>query len=433
MCTYKQRDSNDVPATSADTMNKGICDLPLSPYRVLDLTDEKGYLCGKILGDLGADVIKVEPPCGDAGRKNRPFYHNIPDKNKSLYFLAYNTNKRSITLNIETSDGHDIFQKLGKTADFLIESYNPGYMDKIGLGYSVLKAANPRIIMVSITPFGQNGPYKDWKASDIVLIAMGGLSHITGSPDRPPARVCVDQAYPVASVHAAMGAMIAHYYREATGNGQHVDVSMQESVVLSALTVPQAWDLQRFIWPREGAYLSRSGKRVRHLWPCKDGYIAWRIFGGGLGIKTRALVDWMENEGQAGELVEVNWQKMDYLTVPLEKFYRWQELFGNFFKTHTKAELCREALARGIVLIPASTPRDLLADPQLESRDYWQEIYYPELDTNIKYPGALYKSSEIEWEFLHAPSIGEHNREIYEGELGFTEETLSILKQGGVI
>jgi benzylsuccinate CoA-transferase BbsE subunit len=414
-------------------MNKETRVLPLSPYRVLDLTNEKGYFCGKILADLGADVIKIEPPEGDSGRNVGPFYHGQEDKEKSLFFFAYNTNKRSITLNIETRQGQEILKRLAKTADFVIESFDPGYVDKIGLGYAVLKDVNPRVIMVSITPFGQDGPYKDWKASDIVAIAMGGLSHITGSPDRPPARVSVDQAHVIAGAQGAMGAMIAHYYREATGKGQHVDTSTQESVVLSALTVPQAWDLQKFIWPREGAYLSRARKRVRHLWPCKDGYIAWRLFGGGLGVKTRALVEWMESEGQADELAEVNWRQMDLLTVPEEKFYHWQELFGKFFKTHTKAELCREALARGIVLIPASTPRDLLSDPQLEARDYWKEVDYPELRTTITCPGALYKSSEIEWEFRRAPLMGEHNREIYEEEFGFTKERLAMLKQSGII
>jgi len=414
-------------------MNKETRDLPLSPYRVLDLTSEKGYFCGKILADLGADVIKIEPPEGDPGRNVGPFYHGQQDKEKSLLFFAYNTNKRGITLNLQTHEGQEIFKRLAKTADFVIESFHPGYMDKIGLGYSVLKDVHPRVIMVSITPFGQHGPYKDWKASDIVAIAMGGLSHITGSPDRPPARVSVDQAYVIAGTQGAMGAMIAHYYREATGKGQYVDTSTQESVVLSALTVPQAWDLQKFIWPREGAFMSRARKRVRHLWPCKDGYIAWRLFTGGLGVKTRAMVDWMKSQGKAGELAEINWQKLDLLTVPEGKFYHWQELFGEFFKTHTKAELCREALARGIVLIPASTPKDLLADSQLEARGYWEEVEHPELGTTLTYPGALYKSTEVEWKFRRAPLIGEHNREIYEGELGFTEERLAAFKQSGVI
>jgi len=407
--------------------------LPLSPYRVLDLTNEQGYFCGKILADLGADVLKVEPPGGDPGRDAGPFFHGIRDREKSLLFFAYNANKRSITLNIEATDGQEIFKKLVTSADFLIESSAPGHLGKLGLDYPVLKGLHPRLIVVSITPFGQTGPRKDWKGSDIVGIAMGGLSHITGSPDRPPARVCVDQTHMMAGAQAAMGAMIAHYHRQATGTGQHVDTSAQECVVLSALTVPQAWDLQKFVWPREGAYMSRGRKRVRHLWPCKDGYIAWRVFGGGLGVKTRALVEWMDTEGQAGELKEVDWQQMDLLTVSAEKFYHWQELFGRFFRTHTKSELCKEALARGIVLIPASTPKDLLEDPQLEARDYWEEVDYPELDATITYPGALYKSTEIDWKFQRAPFIGEHNKEIYEGELGFTKEKLAALKQGGIV
>jgi crotonobetainyl-CoA:carnitine CoA-transferase CaiB-like acyl-CoA transferase len=400
---------------------------------VLDLTNDQGYFCGKILADLGADVIKVEPPGGDPGRDIGPFYKDVPDREKSLFFSAYNTNKKSITLNIETSEGQEIFRRLAATADFVIESFAPGTLDRIGLGYAALKALRPRIILVSITPFGQTGPRRNWKGSDIVGIAMGGLSHITGSPDRPPARVCVDQTHMMAGAQAAMGAMIAHHRREATGTGQHVDTSAQECVVVSALTVPQAWDLQKFVWPREGAYMSRGRKRVRHLWPCKDGYIAWRVFGGGLGVKTRALVEWMDTEGQAGELKEVDWQQMDLLTVSSERFYHWQELFGQFFKTRTKAELCREALARGIVLIPASTPGDLLEDPQLEARGYWERVDHPEWNATFTYPGALYKSSEIEWRFRRAPLIGEHNGEVYGKEFGFTEERLSRLEKDGVI
>jgi len=405
----------------------------LSPYRVLDVTNDQGYFCGKILADLGADVIKVEPPGGDPGRNIGPFFHDIPDREKSLYFFAYNTNKRSITLNIEAREGQDIFRRLVRTSDFVVESFAPGYMNKFGLGYSILKEINPRLIMISITPFGQTGPRKDWKGPDIVEIAMGGLSHITGSPDRPPARVCVDQAHVIAGAQAAMGAMIAHYYREATGKGQHVDTSTQESVVLSALTVPQAWDLQKFIWPRAGGFLPRSGKRVRHLWPCKDGYVAWRIFGGGLGVKTRALVEWMDSEGQAEDLTKVDWEKMDYLTVSIEEFDRWQSIFAKFFKSHTKTELCGEALARGIVLFPASTPRDLMEDPQLKDRDYWDKVDHPELGEPIRYPGALYKSTGISWGKRRAPLIGEHNGEVYEKELGFSDLTVKVLEETGVI
>ena len=167
-------------------MDKKTGGLPLSPYRALDLTNDKGYFCGKILADLGADVIKIEPPEGDPGRKIGPFYHDLPDKEKSLYFFAYNTNKRSITLNIEAPDGQEIFKKLVKTADWVIENYPPGYMDKLGLGYAVLEKINPRVILVSITPFGQTGPYKDRPGYDFMAQGMGGMMSITGERDDLP-------------------------------------------------------------------------------------------------------------------------------------------------------------------------------------------------------------------------------------------------------
>jgi crotonobetainyl-CoA:carnitine CoA-transferase CaiB-like acyl-CoA transferase len=416
-----------------ENLAEKINNLPLAPYRVLDLSTERGYVCGKILAELGAEVIKIEPPGGDPGRNSGPFYHDLPDKNKSLFFSAYNTNKKGITLNIETIDGQAILKRLVKTADFVIESFDPGYLDKLGLGYSSLKHLNSRMVMVSITPFGQTGPRKNWKASDITEVAMSGLSHITGSPERPPVRISIDQSLVVAGYQAAMGAMIAHYYAQSTRKGQQVDTSIQESLLISALTVPQSWDLQKFIWPREGAFLSRSGKKIRYLWLCKDGYISWRIFGGGLGVKTRALVEWMESEGKAGELSRVEWTKMDYLSTPIETFYRWQNIFYNFFKTHTKEELCQKALDKGIVLLPASTTNDLLHDKQLVARNFWQEVKHDELGSTLVYAGSSFKSSEYSTELTRAPLIGEHNCEIYEKELSYSGEELAILKRGGVI
>ena len=147
----------------------------LAPYRVLDLTDDKGFYCGQLLGSLGADVIKIERPGGDPARNIGPFFHDIPDPEKSLFWLALNSNKRGITLNIEAANGKEIFKRLVKTADVVVESSAPGYMDKLGLGYSELEKINPGVVMTSITPFGQTGPYRDYKASDLVCWAMGGL------------------------------------------------------------------------------------------------------------------------------------------------------------------------------------------------------------------------------------------------------------------
>ncbi|HJX35875.1 MAG TPA: CoA transferase, partial [Dehalococcoidales bacterium] len=171
----------------------------MSGYRVLDLTNENGYLCGKILGDMGADVIKIEPPRGDSGRKIGPFYRQVPDMEKSLYWYAYNLNKRGITLDIETEDGRQILSRLIKKADFLIESYPTGYLDKLGLTFAKIHELNPRIVMTSITPFGRTGPYKDYKGSDLVVMAMSGLMYITGDPDTAPLRISFPQAFLLAS------------------------------------------------------------------------------------------------------------------------------------------------------------------------------------------------------------------------------------------
>ena len=158
----------------------------LGCYRALDLTDEKGFLCGRLLGDMGVDVIKVEQPGGDPARNIGPFYHNIPHAEKSLNWFVFNANKRGITLNLETADGQDIFKRLVGTTDFVIESFPPGYMDGLGLSYTALSEINPGVIIASITPFGQDGPYKDYKTSDLVSMAMSGLVYNSGDPDRPP-------------------------------------------------------------------------------------------------------------------------------------------------------------------------------------------------------------------------------------------------------
>jgi crotonobetainyl-CoA:carnitine CoA-transferase CaiB-like acyl-CoA transferase len=197
----------------------------LEDCRVLDLSNELGFLCGKILGDLGADVIKVEPPGGDPSRNIGPFYKDIPHPEKSLYWFAYNNNKRGITLNIETNDGRELFKRLIKTADIVVESFAPGYMDGLGLGYSVLsQMTDEKIIMTSITPFGQDGPYRNYKASDIGIMAMSGSMYLLGDPDRPPVRTSIPVSYMWTGAYAALGTLMAFFHRQMTGKGQLVDV-----------------------------------------------------------------------------------------------------------------------------------------------------------------------------------------------------------------
>ncbi|MFC2051722.1 CaiB/BaiF CoA transferase family protein, partial [Chloroflexota bacterium] len=273
----------------------------LSPYRVLDLTDKKGLLCGKLLGDLGADVIKIEKPGGDPARNIGPFYHDEPDSEKSLFWFAFNTSKRGITLDIETADGQEMFKRLLKSADLVVESFPPGYMDKLGLGYSDLERINPGIIMVSITPFGQTGPYKDYKASDITAWAMGGQMYSWGNADRPPVRISHPfQAYLHAAGEGAVGALMALHHRETTGEGQHVDVSIQESIVQLTYKITNAWDLNKVIQRRERNVLapSSSNFHITQTWPCKNGYVYWQFFNDERARRmNQPLVNWMDSEG----------------------------------------------------------------------------------------------------------------------------------------
>jgi crotonobetainyl-CoA:carnitine CoA-transferase CaiB-like acyl-CoA transferase len=407
-------------------------------YRALDLTDEKGSLCGKLLADLGADVIKVETPGGDPSRKIGPFWHDMPHLEKSLNWFAFNANKRGITLDIETSDGKEIFRKLVKTANFVIESFSPGYMDELGLGYAELNRINPKIIMTSISPFGQKGPYAHFKSSDLVCMAMGGLMYITGEPDRPPVRVSVPQAYLHASVEAASGTVMAQYYCQRTGRGQHVDVSIQESVVHCLANARTFWVLNRRIVERGGIYIrwqSAIGAGQRIIYECQDGYITFVVYGGTVGEKSnQALIEWMKAENAAPQfLLEENWAALDMPKVTQEKFDQFADAFGNFFRRFTKAEILSEFYRRGIMGYPVSTAKDVLNSSQLEAREFWANIEHPELGTTMDYPGAFVKMSETPLcVSRRAPLIGEHNEEIYQ-EFGYSKEDLGILKQASVI
>src|SRR5216684_2195321 len=205
----------------------------LSPYRVLDLTTERGLLCGQMLADMGADVIKIEPPGGSSGRQIGPFYKDQPHPNRSLYWWAYNRNKRSITLDIERDEGRDLFRRLVERADFLIESHSPGYLSERDLGFADLARLNPSLIYVSITPFGQDGPKATYADSDLIIMAAGGPLILAGDADRPPVRLCVPQAYLHASADAAVAALAAHHERMRSGLGQYVDVAAVQSVAMA--------------------------------------------------------------------------------------------------------------------------------------------------------------------------------------------------------
>jgi crotonobetainyl-CoA:carnitine CoA-transferase CaiB-like acyl-CoA transferase len=410
----------------------------LDSIRVLDLTDHKGYLCGRMLGDLGADVIKIEKPGGDPGRRTGPFYQDTPHPEKSLYWYAYNANKRSITLDIESRDGIVLFKKLISTADAIIESFTPGYMDRIGLGYEALCEVNSRVVLTSISPFGQVGPYSHFECSDIVLMAMGGYMFTCGEPDRPPVRIGFPQAYLFAGAEAAAGTLMALYHCQGTGEGQHVDISVQHSVTGTSSSVVTAfWYLQGMILPRAGQYRVGfgPGMRQRQLWPCKDGFISFQIYGGIVGAKSnRILTQWMDSEGYADNfLKEIDWENLSMEDTSQEMMDRIESSIAKFFLIHTKAELEEEALIRDIMLYPVNTIGDLLRNPQLRARKFWAEVEHPELNCSITYPGGWARCSDYDIKIKRAPLIGEHNVEIYQRELGLSEVELLALRGAGTI
>jgi crotonobetainyl-CoA:carnitine CoA-transferase CaiB-like acyl-CoA transferase len=415
---------------------------PLNDYRILDLADHKGVYCGKVLADLGADVIKIEKPGGDATRNIGPFYRNVPHAERSFYWWAYNTSKRGITLKIESSDGRDIFMKLVKTADVVVESFPPGYMERLALGYAELSKINPRIIVTSVSPFGQTGPYKDWKADDLVGWAMAGQAYVTGDNDRPPCQVSFPHSYLIAGCHAASATLAALYYRENSGEGQHIDVSMQESVLWTTLLLVQFWDMMKLNLFRAGSRRSMGTALFRLAFPCKDGYVGFLIAGGQLAsISMPPLIEWMAEERMLGAFEDKkdweakDWtQKVDAMALTQEVVDAWEDSIIKFFASKTKAEIYEKAREEGMIIYPVSTAKDLAENAQLKYRDFYVEVEHPELGEAITYLGSPYRMTESPWRISRrAPLIGEHNQEIYEKELGLSKENVRLLKEAGVI
>ena len=410
----------------------------LAPYRVLDLTDERGLLAGKILADLGADVVQIEPPGGNPARNIGPFYGDDPQPEKSLFWWAYAANKRSITLDLEQKGGQALLKKMVAEADFLVESFVPGYLDTLGLGYDLLAEINPKLVMVSITPFGQDGPYSNYQATDIVGMALGGFMYLTGDDDRAPIRISFPHFYLHGGAAGATAAMLAHTYRITSGQGQYVDVSCQQAVAKTLAHAPQIWDIEGAILKRMGVYRQTSGEnRVRINWPCKDGYVNYMVQGGSVAYSTRALLEWMKEDSfDTADLDAIDWEKMGYGAITPELMDQLGGPLGDFFKGHTRAELVQGSLDRRILLFPVATPSALQDHPQLEARGYFKELEHPELGATVQYPGAFVKSGDggdIAGIYRRPPLIGEHNTVILQGELGITGSELESLKRSGVI
>ncbi len=409
----------------------------LRPYRVLDLTDENGLLAARILADLGADTIVIEPPGGNHARNLGPFYHDIPNPEKSLMWFALNTNKRGITLDIRTEDGKRLLRELVKTADFLFESWSPGYMESLGLGYEDLKTINPRLVMTSITPFGQTGPWRAYKGSDLVEMSLGGLVYLSGEPGQQPLRIPVPQIFFHAGSWAASGAMMALMARYSTGEGQHVDVSMLEAAAWSNYSSAEWWSYSpKKLLKREGTWRQQGLSRMRLIFDCKDGYVLMFLLGGTMAtVGEYRMVEWMEAEGKCPDWLRgFDWQNLDVANVDQTFFDNLAEAVAPFLLDKTKKQLFDWAMENELFLAPVNATGDLLDNPQLKSREFWRELEHDELGETITYPGPFVKMSETPVTVRHrAPLIGEHNRAIYHDELGLSVEELIALKQAGVI
>ncbi|MBN1615603.1 MAG: CoA transferase, partial [Deltaproteobacteria bacterium] len=329
------------------------------------------------------------------------------------------------------------------------ETFRPGYLEDIGLGYDVLKAINPRIILTSITPFGQTGPYRDFEGCDLVAQAMGGLMHCLGFPDDPPCMIGGSQSLYCGSIEGALGTVMALYVREDTGEGQQVDVSCQEAVLICMETAMQHFDMRGEIKTRiarETAIVPGIG-----MYPCADGHVFAYVVPGA-GATWDVIVDWLDSEGKAGDLKDPKWQEvwdviadfkklvgllndMPKFMEMLQKFTYVNERMIDMLGPKTKKQIFEETASRRIMICPAQNAKDLLESPQLEALKFFVDVEHPELGMTVKYPGAYcYEIAGAPWRISRRPPlIGEHNDEIYVKELGLTKAQLALLKGQGAI
>ncbi len=397
-------------------------DKALSGIKVLDLTHYiAGPYCTKLLADYGAEVIKIERPgIGDGSRRLGPFYGDDPHPEKSGFFLSLNTNKTGITLNLKSRAGLKILKELVRDSDILVENFSPGVMERLGLDYESLEKINPNLVMTSISNFGQSGPYRDFKMSELVADAMGGWMMVVGDPERNPLKPGGSQSQFVSGLFGAVGTMTAFFGREEKGIGQHIDISLMESVLFIQMNITSTYSyhehitkrIGNIVWPPPGSIL-----------PCRDGYI------GVIAVTTsqwEALCDWMERPDMK--------EDPNFLT-SFDRTENYDLLIANlipWLAEHDAEELFREGQKRRIPMaIPASSEM-LLASPHLKERGYFVEVDHP-VTGKVIYPGAQVKMGDLPYELKPAPLLGEHNQEICCGRLGYSKEDLVKLREQGVI
>jgi len=395
----------------------------LSPYRVLDLTTNTSAAAGAILADLGADVIAVEPPTGSPLRQQGPFRYDQPDVEHSLPWWAYSRNKRSVAIDLASPAGRDQFLRLVATADVVLDSFPAGYLDSLGLGHSALSARRPEIITASITPFGETGPKANWQATDLTVWASSGAHFITGDDDRAPVQVSMPQAFLHAGAEAAVAVLVALAARARDGLGQHVDVSAQAAAMMATQSVILAPAWNDLPIGRVGGGLKFGPLFVRFVYPCKDGYVnITLLFGNVLGPFTRRLMEWMHEEGFIDEAtLNKDWISYVQMLVsgqePVSEFLRVMQAIESFTRSHTKEELFRGTFERHVLVVPVSTPADILRSEQLEARGYWQRLAHPVANELATFPGPFARFSESPIEYRRRPPRLDEHAADFEPEL----------------
>ena len=393
----------------------------LSGVKVIDLTHHiAGPYATKLLADFGADVLKIERPGGDPARRLPPFFHDEPDADKSLPFLYLNTNKRSITLNLKSDTGRSILMDLLADADAVVENFAPRVMPALGVDVDTLRRHNPKLVVASVTNFGQTGPWRDFRATEIVEYALGGLMYIFGGYDREPLKHALNQAQFKAGTNLASATLMALYHQRLTGQGQRVDVSIQESIASALRDVTNNYTYTGAVRRRQP---NHTGDLTR-LRATSDGYVLPNP-GMGATLDWRVMVDFLE----APELDD---ERFDNASARLENAEALGDILDQIFATKQKQEIFYAAHQKRFIYGVIDSPEETMDNPQIQARGYYVPVEHPELG-EITFPGAPFLMSGSPWGVRDAaPSLGEHTGAVL-GDLGYSAQDLAWLRASEVI